>query len=512
MHNKGIGTWIHRRRVKSAGSTALILGETSIGYDVLAERIDRLANALARLGVARGDRIAFLGENHPTLLETLFAAGTLGAVFVPLNTRSAAPELTYVLRDCGATTLIHSADLTPLAASGAGGTPVTHRIVADGPVVDDPEWDHLERIIARAPVAHRDEPVELTDPAVIMYTSGTTGQPKGAVLSHGNITWNSFNVLVDYEISAQSIALMISPMFHAAALGMGVLPVLLKGGTVVLEVRFEAEKILQMVERLRVTSLSGVPTTFQMLSEHPSWSTADLSSLQMLTCGGSAVPLRVLDAYERRGLAFTGGYGMTETAPGATSLPPRYSRRKIGSAGLPHFFTDIRIVDGTGAVVPVGQQGEILIQGPNVMSGYWNRPEADAGSYSDDGWFRSGDVGYTDEEGFLFISDRLKDMIISGGENIYPIEIEQAIQEIESVQSVAVVGVPDEKWGEVPRAYVQLRFGQALTEEELTRHLAGRIARYKIPKSIVIVEDMPRTSSGKIRKRELRRPGPEPRG
>jgi fatty-acyl-CoA synthase len=503
MRNKGTGTWIHRRRVKSAGQPALITGERTITYDAMADRIDRLADALAAGGVGPGDRVAYLGENHPSFLETFFAAGTLGAVFVPLNTRLAAPEIAFALSDSGAGTLIHSAELTRLAAVGSDGTGVRRRIVADGPVgVADVE--HLDQIVAAASPEHRDEAVELSDPAMIQYTSGTTGHPKGAVLTHQNIAWNSFNVLVDYELSTRSVALMISPMFHSAALGMGVLPMLLKGGTVVLEAHFDAGRVLELVEQHRVTSLSGVPTTFQLICEHPAWPATDLSSLQMLTCGGSAVPTRVLDAYEQRGLAFTGGYGMTESSPGATSLQPRYSRAKAGSAGLPHFFTDIRIADETGAVLPAGQPGEIQIQGPNVIGGYWNRPEASAESTLDEGWFRSGDIGYLDTDGFLFISDRLKDMIISGGENIYPAEIEQIILELEAVGSVAVVGVPDEKWGEVPRAYVQLRPGHSLTEDQLKAHLAGRLARYKIPKTVVTVDDMPRTSSGKIRKRDLR--------
>jgi fatty-acyl-CoA synthase len=285
---------------------------------------------------------------------------------------------------------------------------------------------------------------------------------------------------------------------------MGVLPILLKGGTVVLEPHFDAGRVLELVQRHRVTSLSGVPTTYQLICEHPAWPATDLTSLQMLTCGGSAVPTRVLDAYEQRGLPFTGGYGMTETSPGATSLLPRYSRTKAGSAGLPHFFTDIRIADEAGQPLPTGQPGEIQIQGPNVIDGYWNRPEATVQSYAKDGWFGSGDIGYLDDDGFLFISDRLKDMIISGGENIYPAEIEQIILELEAVGSVAVIGVPDEKWGEVPRAYIQLRPGHTLSEDQLRAHLAGRVARYKIPKTVVTVDDMPRTSSGKIRKRDLR--------
>lgn len=215
--------------------------------------------------------------------------------------------------------------------------------------------------------------------------------------------------------------------------------------------------------------------------------------------------MRVLEAYEARGLRFSNGYGMTETAPGATTLPAERSRDKAGSSGLPHFFSDVRIADLAGGIAGPGAVGEIQIKGPNVIHEYWNRPDATAESYDDGDWFKSGDMGYKDADGFVFVSDRLKDMIISGGENIYPAEVEQAISELDAVGSVAVVGVPDEKWGEVPRAVVVLREGASLTEDELKEHLAGKLARYKIPKTVEFVADMPRTASGKIRKSELRR-------
>ena len=279
----------------------------------------------------------------------------------------------------------------------------------------------------------------------------------------------------------------------------------LKGGTVVLEPRFDPARALTLIEKYRVTSLSGVPTTFQMLCEHPDWATTDISSLEKLTCGGSAVPMRVLEEYERRGLAFSGGYGMTETSPGATSLSPEKSREKAGSGGLPHFFTDLRIVDADGRQLPAGESGEIQLSGPNVIREYWNKPEVISACYVDGVWFRSGDMGHVDEDGYLYIADRLKDMIISGGENIYSAEVEQAVAELEAVGSVAIIGVPDEKWGEVPIAIVTVRDGFTLDPDEVRSYLDGRIARYKIPKRVEIVAELPRTASGKIRKADLRR-------
>ncbi|AXJ08875.1 long-chain fatty acid--CoA ligase [Arthrobacter sp. PM3] len=515
MENFGIGSWLQRRRPKSGTKTAVITGDRELSYAELADRSTRLANALRDRGVAKGDRVAYLGENDPSFLETLFAAGLAGAIFVPLNTRLAPPEIQFQLRDSGAVVLIHAAALAELAERGAEGTAAVRIVVVDaggaagaGDSGGAGSAETFEAVIASGAVQPPDEPVGLDDPAMILYTSGTTGNPKGALLTHGNITWNCVNVLVDFDFAATDVALMISPMFHVASLDMGVLPTLLKGGTVVLEAKFDPRRTLELIERHRATTISGVPTTYQMLCEHAAWDATDLSSLNKLTCGGSAVPMRVLEAYERRGLRFSNGYGMTETAPGATTLPAARSRDKAGSSGLPHFFTDVRVADPVepdAGPAAAGTVGEIQIKGPNVIHQYWNRPEASAESYTPDGWFKSGDMGYKDPEGFVFISDRLKDMIISGGENIYPAEVEQAIAELEAVGSVAVIGVPDEKWGEVPRAVVLLREGARLTEEQLRSHLEGRLARYKIPKSVVFVAEMPRTASGKIRKADLRK-------
>jgi fatty-acyl-CoA synthase len=507
MYNQGAGSWLQRRRAKSANNTALIYADTPVSYDELAGRVDRLANVLRERGVQQGDRVAYLGENHPSFLETFFAAGTLGAIFVPLNTRLAPPEIQFALQDSGSVVLINADALDGLAVSGSRDTAVLHRLIVREPASSDDVSagaDDYAATLAAAPAERIDVRVTLEDTAIILYTSGTTGRPKGAVLTHGNITWNSYNVLVDYDVASTDVALVISPMFHVASLGMGVLPVLLKGGTLLLEAGFVPGRALSLIEKYRATMISGVPTTYQMLAEHDAWDSTDLSSLKKITCGGSAVPVRVMEAYESRGLSFSGGYGMTETAPGATSLQPDRSRDKMGSVGLPHFFTDVRIVDPLGAVQGPGAAGEIQIKGPNVIREYWNRPDATAGSFADGEWFRSGDIGYADEEGFIYIADRLKDMIISGGENIYPAEVEQLIIELEAVASVAVIGVPDDKWGEVPRAIITVRGGHTVTEAEVRAHLEGRLARYKIPKSVVIVDEMPRTASGKIRKADLR--------
>ncbi|GAA1883808.1 long-chain fatty acid--CoA ligase [Paeniglutamicibacter psychrophenolicus] len=501
MLNQGLGSWIHKRRVKSRGHIAIVSGTQSLTYEQLAERIDRLANALGDAGIKRGDRVAYLGNNHPAFLETLFACGSIGAIFVPINSRLAAREVAFALEDSGTSLLVNARQLDELAVAATEKSPVSARWVVEE---DASSVGTYEAAIRQASVERHEHSVSMEDTAIILYTSGTTGNPKGAILTHGNLTWNSMNVLIDYDVTSTQVALMIAPMFHVASLGMGALPTLLKGGTLVLQDRFEPSAVLSAIEQYGVTSLSGVPTTYQMLAEHPNWETTNISSIRMLTCGGSSVPGRVLDAYEKRGLSFSGGYGMTETSPGATSLQPEYSREKAGSAGLPHFFTGVRIVDAGGDDVPANDVGEILIQGPNVIPGYWNRPDATTESFLDGDWFKSGDMGYVDEQGFLYIADRLKDMIISGGENIYPAQVEQAIMELPAVDSVAVIGVPDEKWGEAVHAVIVAAPGQQISRDDVAAHLEGKLARYKIPRTIEVVDEMPRTASGKIRKTDLR--------
>lgn len=501
MQNQGIGPWVSRRRERSSGDLAIAFRDERIRYEELADRIHRLSNALAARGVARGDRVAYLGNNHPSFLETLFATASIGAIFVPLNTRLAAPEIQFALEDSGATTLVLNEELRDLARAGSWPTGVTRRIVVEGPA--DSAVEEYESVLASGAATPVDAEVSIDDPAIILYTSGTTGHPKGAVLTHGNLTWNCFNAIVDYGVTVNERVLLISPMFHVASLSMGALPVLLQGGSVILHERFEPGAVLQTVQDEHVTMLSGVPTTFQMLQEHPDWDTTDLSSLQHLTCGGSTMPERMLEAYEERGLAFSCGYGMTETSPGATAMPPRTSRQKMGSSGVSHFFTDVKIVGEDGGDVAPGDVGEIWVRGPNVIKEYWRRPDATATAFVD-GWFRSGDLGRFDEDGYIFISDRLKDMIISGGENIYSAEVEGRIMEIPDIAAVALIGVPDEKWGEVPVAIVALKPGASLEPDAITRHLTGRLAKYKIPKRVVFVDELPRTASGKVRKADLR--------
>jgi fatty-acyl-CoA synthase len=459
---------------------ALVHGSTEITYAELASRTAVVAAMLRERGVRRGDRVGYLGPNHPAYLETLFATASLGAIFVPLNARLAAPELTYVLEDAGVSVLVQ--------------TDTTREVEADC-------------LRARVSVSgsashgshrHSQEPVSLEDPCLIMYTSGSTGRPKGAVLTHGNLTWNCVNVLVESDVRGDQVALVSAPLFHAAALGMTCLPTLLKGGTCVLEESFDPARTLELIPRHGVTTLFGVPAMYDAIAARPEFGTADLSSVRTLLCGGSPVPEATIRRYVDRGLTFVQGYGMTEASPGVLILDPEAVRTKAGSAGVPSFFTDVRIVDPAGEDA---ERGEIVVRGPNVMRGYWNRPDATDEALAG-GWLHSGDVATVDADGVVTVVDRIKDMIISGGENVYPAEVEAALYEHPAVELCAVVGAPDARWGEVPRAVVVAR--SPVGAEELITFLRERLAGYKVPKQVEFWDELPRTGSGKVQKAAVR--------
>ncbi|WP_406175647.1 acyl-CoA synthetase [Streptomyces sp. NBC_00996] len=494
MRNEGLGSWPARRARKTPHRTALIHGDSSVDYAELYSRTTRLAHALRALGLRRGDRIAYLGPNHPAYLETLFAAGVLGAVFVPLNPRLAGPEIAYQLGDSGAKALVYAPSLAGLVAGLPGSTDV-RTFVEVG--------DRYEELIAGADDEAIDQPVTADDTCIIMYTSGTTGRPKGAMLTHGNLTWNAVNVLVDHDLIADERALVSAPLFHTAGLNMLTLPVLLKGGICVLVESFDPAATFDLIERHRITFMFGVPTMFDQVARHPRWADADLSSLRILTCGGSPVPTPLIAAYQERGLTFLQGYGMTEAAPGTLFLDAEHAVGKAGSAGVPHFFSDVRVVRPDFTPVDVGETGEVVVRGPHVMPGYWGLPDETAAVFAD-GWFRSGDAARIDEDGYVFIVDRIKDMIISGGENIYPAEIEDLLLAHPDIVECAVIGVADDKWGEVPRAVVVAREGVDLDPDAVLASLAGRLAKYKIPKSVVIADELPRTASGKLLKSRVR--------
>ena len=503
MLNQGVGSWIARRARRTPDRVAIVHGDRALTYRQLHGRVSRLAGALRGLGVARGDRVAFLGPNHPAYLETLFAAGTLGAVLVPLNMRLAGPELAHHLTDSGTSVLVYAPAQAAVVASITGGLPLRHVVALAGP--RDGEHGYEDLLAGAAPDA-ADEPVGLDEPCLIMYTSGTTGRAKGATLTHGNITWNAINVLVDADFGQDEVALVVAPLFHTAALNMLCLPAILKGGTVLVESAFDPARALALIARHRVTSMFGVPAIYDAMAATAGWAGADISSLRTLLCGGAPVPEATIRTYLARGVTFIQGYGMTETSPGALLLDAAHVESKAGSAGIPHFFTDVRVVGPGLAEVAPGERGEIVVAGPNVMAGYWGQPEATAAAMASGTWLRSGDVATADEDGYVFVVDRIKDVIISGGENIYPAEVENAVRDHPAVAECGVIGVPDEKWGETIKALVVRRPGAVVSDAELIAHCRERMAHFKAPTTVEFREALDRTATGKLQKYKLRQP------
>ncbi|MEV4703264.1 long-chain fatty acid--CoA ligase [Actinoplanes sp. NPDC049316] len=490
VRNAGLGSWPARRAAMSPGRDALVFGDRVVTYAGLAGRVARLAARLRDGGVQPGDRIAYLGPNHPAFVETMFATHLLGGIFVPLNFRLAAPEVDYMLRHSGTVALVHA----PGSAFSA----------RPGTVVE--VGDAYERWLdAAGEPAPPDIAVGMDDPAFILYTSGTTGRPKGAVLTHANVFWNCYNLLAGVDVTSDEVTLIGAPLFHVAALNQCLLPTFLKGGCSVLMPSWDADEALRLIPRHGITWMFGVTAMFAGLAQSPRWPGTDLSSLRSVMSGGAPVPESLILAYQDRGLTFCQGYGMTETAPGATFLEARESRTHIGSAGLPVFFAGVRCVRPDLSDAPPGEPGEVLVRGPNVTPGYWNDARATEDAFTADGWFRSGDIARVDADGHLHIVDRLKDMYISGGENVYPAEVESVIFEHPAVSEAAVVGVPDPAWGEVGRAFVVPVPGAALDGDSVRAFLTPRLAKYKIPVYVDVVPALPRTGSGKVRKAELRR-------
>jgi fatty-acyl-CoA synthase len=498
MTDLGIGSWPARRARMSPERIAFRQGARTRTYAELAARVDSLAAAFAQRGVRSGDRVAHLGPNDIATFETFFAAARLGAVFAPMNTRLAPPEIAYLIEDSAPALLVYGAESADLVGR-LDDTPPLVSIDEAARVRDAESFEQLVADGGSGP--HVD--VSLDDDAVILYTSGTTGRPKGAVLTHANLTFNTVNQLAHIDVLSTDVVLCTAPLFHATGLSQVSLPVLFKGGTVVVAPRFDAAWLLRTVAELGITAFSAVPTMLQMLVDHSDWDAADLHTLRYVNYGGSAVAERVARAWLARGVTVVQGYGMTETSPGVTMERPDRPAEQPVSAGVAHFFTDIALLGPDGVISEARGTGELLVRGPNVFRGYRNRP-ADTAAVFTDGWFRTGDVARLDPDGNAYIVDRVKDLIISGGENIYPGEVEAAITALPDVLDAAVVAVPDETWGEVGAAYVVRRAGASAEETTIRAQLAERLARFKIPKYVRFVDELPRTATGKIQRARLR--------
>ncbi len=466
-----------------------VAGGRRFSYDDLDRRANGLARLLrARLGIVKGDRVGILAENCCAFLDTFFAAGRSGFILVPLNTRWTPSELAQVARDCGMKALLHSARYAEAAGELCRLAPVACKLMLDEDAFTE--------------VAQRFEPQACApeDLYLLLYTSGTTGRPKGVMIPHRMVAWNAYNTAASWQLSAADVTSICTPLYHAGGLGVSLPAIFLLGGRIVLHDGFDAAEVWRQVERERCTFLFAVPTIFEMLTRVPEWKTADLSSLRWCISGGAPLPAPLAALYRERGLVMKQGYGLTEAGVNCFAMSSEEAARKAGSIGRPMLFTQAKLE----AVAQAGAEdgvGELCLRGPHIAQGYWNQPEATAAAFDAEGWLHTGDLARVDEEGFYSIAGRLKEMLISGGINIYPAEIETALLDHPAIAAAAVVAMADPQWGEVPAAFVVAR--APLTASEILEFLAARLARYKLPKRIEFLSDLPRTSSGKIAKREL---------
>jgi fatty-acyl-CoA synthase len=496
--------------------TALVVVATGerLSYRELDQRAVRCARAWQALGLGKGDRVAILAHNRVEYLEAFFAAPKTGMVLVPLGTRLTAHELAHVVQDAGVTALLYDGELAdraralrelvPGLGSASKGPP---RWIALDQPLEPGDASYRELTAAADPAGFARVPCAPEDLYCLLYTSGTTGRPKGVMIPHRMVAWNGFDTVCGWQLREDDVSPVFTPLYHAGGLMAFLVPIFVIGGTVVLHRGFDPAEVWRTLEAEGCTVVLGVPTIWKLLMDAPEFRTADLSRVRWLISGGAPLPHYVAEAYQARGAVFKQGFGMTEVGVNCFAMTAEESVRKVGSIGKPMMFTEVRLVDEEGRELGAGEVGEMHFRGPHVCRGYWNQPEATAAALDAEGWFHSGDLARRDEDGFFYVAGRKKDMIISGGVNVYPAEIEAVLVLHPGVADAAVVGVPDETWGEVSVAFVVPLPGPpgtALSAAGLAEHLGRRLARFKVPKHYRLLDELPRTPYGKVVKGELR--------
>ncbi len=474
-----------------------------ITYGEMAERVTALSKGLHQRGVGPGDVVGLLSYNCPEFLQTIFAVNYLGAIVMPINWRLAAAEVRFILAHAEARVLVCDpalAEVADQAATDLGHSLLKVSIGAAG----QPDWVALKdlELSGAAPPPVRAAP---DDVHRLMYTSGTTGRPKGVMLTHANLAWKNLAHLVEFGFTSSDLGLACGPLYHVGALDLTTTTLLAAGAGVIIHRSFDAAAVVDELERSRVTTVWLAPAMVNAIMALPDVESRDLSSVRVIINGGEKMPIPLIERIARTfpSAWFADAYGLTETVSGDTFLDHEHIVSKLGSVGRPCLHLELEIWGEDGRSVPAGGRGEIVLRGPKVFKGYWRDPEATERAFAG-GWFHTGDIGVMDEDGYVFIVDRLKDMIVSGGENIAGSEVERVLYEHSAVVEAAVVGRPDERWGEVPVAFVVLQPDHSTTAEELTAHCASQLAKFKVPKAITFLHALPRNPSGKVLKRELR--------
>jgi fatty-acyl-CoA synthase len=498
---QGIAYWIDKRASITPNRTALINENSQQTYQEMAGTVNQMARALVEYyQLRKGDRIAILAQNGIEYVQLLFAIAKIGCIAVPLNIRLSAKELEFQLKDSETALLFFGEEFLDKVQEIKGVT-LKGTAVLEG----EDQQQSFSKLCSSYPSDHF-EPTCIvgSTPLIICYTSGTTGRPKGAVLTHDNMYWNAMNNILALDITSEDSTITLLPLFHIGGIGLFTLPTLLAGGTVIIPRRFDPEETLQIISNEKVSIVMGVPTIFDLLRKSKSFDAQGLSCVRWLVSGGAPCPHELVQYYHEQDLPLSQGFGMTETSPTVFMLPREDYKRKSGSIGKPVMFCDIRIVDDKGKDVETGEVGELLVLGPNVFSEYWRLSDETAKSFND-GWFQTGDLAKKDDEGFIYIVGRKKEMLISGGENIYPLEIERVYEQHPYINEVAVIGVSDERWGEVPLAILAFKNGSQISKDELIEYGLERLAKYKCPKHFKIVNALPRNATGKIDKALLKK-------
>lgn len=496
LDNLGVGSWLERRSWFVPDDVALVARDRSYTYSELAERVRRLANGFRQLGVSRGDRVAWVGPNSPAFLESLFAAGLVGAVMAPVNHWLGSAAIRSVLVDSAPCLLIQHSSMGTLHAPDS----VRHRVAVEGQVSG---CEDFEELIMGSPDHLTREDVTLEDLCMLAQTSGTTGRPKAIMLTHGNVTWNAINVSVTAGMRSDDVTIALAPFFRTGGTGVNVLPVLYSGGCVISPDNIEPDRILELSESRRVTVGFANPDLLYRLVHSPLWTEVDLSNLRFVITGGAPVSEPLIRAFLDRGIPLLQGYGLSEAAPACLLLHHQDALERVGSAGKPFFNVGVRIVDESSTPVEPGGTGELQVRGPNVMKGYWNRPELTAEVFTSDGWLRTGDAGRMDSDGYFWIVDRMENGFVSDGTLIYPGDIEKALLAHDGVEDVALVGVLDHVKGMVGAAVVVLTDGAQVTEEDLLEACREKLTPPQVPYSITFVESIPRSSVGKVQRDEI---------
>ncbi len=505
-----IGDYLARRELYSPNKLAFIDAgknpEWQLTYQQANQRANRFANWLQSKGIGKGDRVAILAKDGYEHLDTFFACSKLGAIHTALNWRLSWRELLEIFQFVQPKILIFSEDFQANVEQLVAEYPV-ELVHLDGTGINKPAFQssHFETNLQSMP----DNPVtcenlESEDIAALIFTGGTTGLPKAAQVSHRMIAWNTLNTVI-HDVTHNDIFLNVFPMFHTGGLFVYTLPQVIFGGTTILIRQFDPVQVLTLLEREKVTIFGAVPTMYQLLTTAPNWASANLSSLRFCTSGGAPLPIPLVKKYTaEKGVRFKQGFGMTEFGPGIFALAPEDAIRKAGSIGRPNFFVDARIVNEANQFLGPDQEGELVLKGPSYSSGYFANPAASQEAVDERGFFHTGDIARFDPEGYFFIVDRKKDMFISGGENVYPAEVEKVLYQHPAVHMCAVIGLPDSKWGEVGKACVVLKPNVEITQADLLIFMQERLAKFKVPKSVVFLSGLPISAAGKILKRELR--------